>query len=658
MTNTLAKGLLLSALAINLFGCIEKADEPIHAELRILSTTDLHMYLNDFDYYRDQDDPNVGLVRTTTLIHEARAEVANSILVDAGDLIQGSPMGDEAVYGQEGRNTPHAAFHAMNRLGYDAAAAGNHEFNFGLDFLQAAVQDAEFPYLSANVYWEDGDDNPANDKSLLPPYTVLKRDIQTNDGQSRTIKIGVIGLLPPQIMNWDGDKLRGKVVTRDIVESAEFYLPKMKADGADIIIAVAHSGLSSAPYKSGAEQSGSYLAALDGIDAVVTGHSHNVFPGPSYVNFPNADLSQGTIHGKPVVMAGYFGSHLGVIDLNLTFADGGWSVTGGAGKVRAIKTEMEEGTEPIHIHSDETMEELVEPYHHRTRAYMAQPVGETAVPLHTYAAHLEDEAALDLIAQAQRDYVITSLQGTEYEDLPVLSAVAPFKAGGRPGPDFYTDIEAGPLTLRHVADLYVYPNVISAVVITGADVREWLEMSVRIFNRIDPDVRGPQPLVNGFIPSYNFDVLDGVTFEIDLSQPSRYGRRGQVQSKNAHRIVNLRFKGQPIDENQRFVVATNNYRANGGGSFPGLDGSTVVLNSADTVQDILSSYIRKKGVINPVSNHSWSFVPLQGTAQVTYQVGPKGEARIAAFPSARKLDQDENGFTTFILDLNALAELH
>lgn len=638
-------------LPLFLFGC--DASSGNDAQLRILATTDLHMYLNDFDYYRDMDDPNVGLVRTATLIKEARGEVTNSILVDAGDLIQGSPMGDEAVYGGE-RNLPHAAFNAMNSLGYDAAAAGNHEFNFGLEFFTNAIEDAKFPYLSANVYWDDGDEDDSNDKTLLQPYAILDRTLKTQNGESHDIKIGIIGLLPPQIMNWDGDKLRGRVKTRDIRQSAEKYIPEMEAQGADIIIAVAHTGLSGARYRRGAEQSGVYLAELPGIDAVVTGHSHALFPSSDYNRLPNTDIAKGTIHGKPVVMAGYFGSHLGLIDLKLSYADGTWQVLDGQSSLRAISEKT--GEQVTHVHADEGLETLVAPYHERTRNYMAQPVGETTERLSTYVAHLRDEPALDLIAEAQRAYVKNALKETEFKDLPILSAVAPFKAGGRPGPDFYTDIPAGPLTLRHVADLYVYPNVITAVQMSGRDVQEWLEMSTRIFNTIDPKVRAPQPLVNDFIPSYNFDVLDGLTFRIDLSQPPRYGRGGQWEHPETRRIIDLRFNGELVTDQDEFIVATNNYRANGGGSFPGLDGSNVVLTSTDTVQQALSNYLRSAGKVSPKSNNSWSFAPLEGAPQVIYKVGPKGEDQVAALKGARKLEEDEDGFSTFILDFNALAK--
>ncbi|MGD8326407.1 MAG: bifunctional 2',3'-cyclic-nucleotide 2'-phosphodiesterase/3'-nucleotidase [Sphingomonadales bacterium] len=642
---------IVSLFPLILFGC--DAPEQDEAQLRILATTDLHMYLNDFDYYRDIDDPNVGLVRTTTLIKKARSEVTNSILVDAGDLIQGSPMGDEAVYGGE-RNLPHAAFNAMNSLGYDAAAAGNHEFNFGLEFFTNAIKDANFPYLSANVYWDDGDDDDSNDKTLLQPYAILDRTLKTKNGQSHDIKIGIIGLLPPQIMNWDGDKLRGRVKTRDIRQSAEKYIPELEAQGADIIIALAHTGLSGAPYRSGAEQSGVYLAQLPDIDAVVTGHSHALFPSPNYARLPNTDIKKGTIYGKPVVMAGYFGSHLGLIDLKLGYEGGAWKVLDGQSSLRAITEKT--GNQVSHIHADADMEALIDPYHHRTRSYMAQPVGETTERLSTYVAHLRDEPALDLIAEAQRAYVKNALKETEFKGLPILSAVAPFKAGGRPGPDYYTDIPAGPLTLRHVADLYVYPNVITAVHMNGNEVREWLEMSTRIFNTIDPKVRAPQPLVNDFIPSYNFDVLDGLTFRIDLSQPPRYGRDGEWEHPEARRIIDLRFNGKLVSNQDEFIVATNNYRANGGGSFPGLDGSNVVLTSTDTVQQALSNYLRNAGTITPKSNNSWSFAPLEGAPQVIYKVGPKGEEQVAALEGARKLEEDEDGFSTFILDFNALAQ--
>lgn len=634
------------ALALILAAC-GGGEDAARLDVRILATTDLHMYLADYDYYQDRVDPGVGLVRTASLIREARAERPNTLLVDAGDLIQGSPMGDEVV--ARGRGQAHPAFVVMNALGYDAAAAGNHEFNYGLEFLAEATAGAAFPYLSANVYIDDGDDDPSNDETLFAPYAMLERGFVARDGTSHRLKIAVIGFLPPQIMNWDGDKLRGRVKTRDIIESAERWLPEIEARQPDLIIAVAHSGLSPARHVRGAEQAGASLAAMDGIDAVVTGHSHNVFPGPDYAGFPGADIGQGTINGKPVVMAGNFGSHLGVIDLELAHDGSAWRVAAARAEARPIAREGRAAP------PDGEIAALIAPYHERTRAFMAEPVGETKVPLDTYAAFLRDEAALDLIAAAQRAYVAKALAGTDYEGLPILSAVAPFKAGGRPGPDYYTVIPAGPLSLRHVADLYVYPNTVAAVVMTGAQVREWLEMSTRVFNRIDSETASTQPLVDRRVPSYVFDILDGLSYAIDLSQPQRYGRDGEVAQPGVHRIVEMTYDGAPVTAEQRFIVATNNYRAHGGGGFPGLDGTNVVLKGTETVRQVLADYIRGQGTVAPMGNRTWRFKPLPGNPRVAYEASPQAVAALSRLPGVRHTGLDAAGFATFDIDFNALA---
>lgn len=161
------------------------------------------------------------------------------------------------------------------------------------------------------------------------------------------------------------------------------------------------------------------------------------------------------------------------------------------------------------------------------------------------------------------DYVKGKIKGTQYENLPVLSAGAPFKAGTRSDPDYYTYIPKGELAIKNVADLYLYDNTVAMLKLTGADVKEWLEMSAGQFHQIDVNKAGEQQLINTDFRSYNYDVIDGVTYEIDVTQPAKYDTSGNVVNEEASRIVNLQYNGKPIDLKQEFVVATNNYRASG-----------------------------------------------------------------------------------------------
>src|SRR5690606_32517800 len=291
-----------------------------------------------------------------------------------------------------------------------------------------------------------------------------------------------------------------------------------------------------------------------------------------------------------------------------------------------ISERVDGKTEPL-VESVAAVEDAVRADHEATLAYVRAPVGKTDAHLHSYFALVADDPSVQIVSQAQVWYITDMLKDTEYAELPVLSAAAPFKAGGRGGPDYYTDVPPGDVAIRNVADLYLYPNTVQAVVITGAQVKEWLEMSAGIFNQIEPG-GADQPLINPDFPSYNFDVIDGVTYRIDLSQPAKYTSKGELQNAGASRIVDLQFEGAPIDPAARFVVASNNYRAGGGGSFPEIGPDKVVFEAPDTNRDVIVRYIVEQGTINPKADANWNFVPLEGTT-VVFETGPRAEAFMA-----------------------------
>ncbi|ENG7994708.1 metallophosphoesterase, partial [Vibrio vulnificus] len=245
-------------------------------KLRIIETTDIHTNVMDYDYYKDKPSHQIGLTRAATLVKQARGEVVNSVLVDNGDLIQGSPMGDYMAAKGIKAGEVHPVYKAMNQLSYDVGNIGNHEFNYGLEFLAETINDADFPYVSANVF------DKKTGKHYFKPYIIKDHTFKDVNGEEHTIKVGYIGFVPPQIMVWDKKNLEGKVFAKDIKETAEELVPQMKKEGADVIVAIPHSGVSSDPYKIGAENSVYYLSEVDGIDAIAFGHSHAVFPGKGF----------------------------------------------------------------------------------------------------------------------------------------------------------------------------------------------------------------------------------------------------------------------------------------------------------------------------------------------------------------------------------------
>jgi len=620
-------------------------------KLRIMETTDLHMHAMNYDYYRDSEVSDFGLARTATLIRDARSEARNSLLFDNGDLIQGNPMGDYMArsrglsYGEV-----HPMYKAMNLLRYDAANIGNHEFNYGLEFMLKSLSGANFPYVLSNVYSVDGDDDSTNDKHYIQPYIILDRQVMDEDQQWHDLKVGVIGFTPPQIMKWDKGHLEGRVTVRGIVETAEALIPELRDAGADIVVAIPHSGIAESHPDGLKENATAELAKVPGIDAILFGHAHTVFPSEAYEGFPGADLEKGTLHGVPSVMPGFWGGHLGIIDLTLSQEGDNWVVTDSAVENRSIF--RREGRESIAIvGSQQDIVDAVSAEHKGTIAWVGQPVGTIASPINSFFALVQDDPSIQIVNNAQAWYGKKVIEGTEYEGLPVLSAGAPFKAGGRGGPEYFTDLAAGEIAIRNVADLYIYPNTARLVKLSGAQVKEWLERSAAQFNTIDATSTDVQELVSETHPSYNFDVIDGVNYEIDVTQPSRYADEGDLIDQTANRIVNLTFNGEPIDPEQDFVVVTNHYRAGGGGAFPALDGSTIIVEAPQTNRQVLVDYILESGELDPQADANWRFASINEDVHVVFDTAP-----VATDASNGEkfefMEQLDSGFARFRIPMN------
>jgi 2',3'-cyclic-nucleotide 2'-phosphodiesterase/3'-nucleotidase len=275
-------------------------------------------------------------------------------------------------------------------------------------------------------------------------------------------------------------------------------------------------------------------------------------------------------------------------------------------------------------------------------------VARTAVPIQSFFAQVADDPSVQVVSNAQLAYARKALAGTPNASLPLLSAAAPFKTGGRGGANNYTDIPAGPIAVRNVADLYVYPNTVKAVKLRGAQVREWLEFAAGAFNTIDPKGAPEQNLVNPAFPSYNFDTLDGVSYRIDVTQPPRYDRNGRIVAAASQRITDLRYQGQPIDEAAEFIVVTNNYRASGGGNFPTLDGSQIVLDAPDENREALLQYLQAAKTINPSADDNWRVQPVPGV-KLRFVSGSGGMAHLARYPRIALVKDNGDGSALYEL---------
>ncbi|MCL1163810.1 bifunctional 2',3'-cyclic-nucleotide 2'-phosphodiesterase/3'-nucleotidase [Shewanella chilikensis] len=677
-TKTLITLAIAAALGLSACNSDDNDESTVSVDLRVLETTDLHTNIMDYNYYSGKEDPTIGLARTASLIHAARKEVTNTVLVDNGDLLQGSPMGDYMAKVGIADGEVHPAYKAMNLLDYAVGNIGNHEFNYGLDFLEKSLAGAQFPYVNANVYC-DADDcwkGLKKGDNLFTPYLIKETEVKDTDGNSHKLKIGYIGFVPPQIMLWDKQNLTGKVRAESIVESAKKFVPQMKAEGADIIIAIPHSGIGSTenPGDPAAENATYALTYVDGIDAIMFGHSHSIFPDARYADLPNTDVEKGLLNGVPAVMPGRWGDNMGLVDFKLQRKDGKWTVLSARTEARPIydganKTPLVEADKDIH--------DAVELEHQGTIAFVEQPIGVAAADMFSFLTLVQDDPTVQIVSDAQIANVKAKLPEA-LKSLPVLSAAAPFKAGGRHSTtsdaDQYVMVDKGPLTFKNAADLYLYPNTMVAVKVNGAELKDWLECSANQFNQIDPASTEPQELVNYNHPTYNFDVIDGVSYKIDVTQPSKYDRDCALVNADASRIVDLAFTDSEgtvyTGENlaaKEFIVASNNYRAFGG-KFAGTGSEHVVLELPDTNREALAAYITEQSkynpetdkydaMVNPTADYNWDFKSIDTAVALDIRFATQDSDKAANFIQANqqrtmtKLSTDELGFAVYRIDL-------
>ncbi|MFG2261564.1 bifunctional metallophosphatase/5'-nucleotidase [Streptomyces sp. NPDC048720] len=542
---------------------------PKRYSLTVMGTTDLHGHVFNWDYFKDAEYSDKagnaqGLARVSTLVESIREEKGrcNTLLLDAGDTIQGTPL--TYYYAKVDPITAkggpvHPMAQAMNAIGYDAAALGNHEFNYGIETLRKFEDQLDFPLLGANAV------DAKTLKPAFPPYFMKKFHVPG----APPVKVAVLGLTNPGIAIWDKAYVQGKLAFPGLEEQAAKWVPKLRAMGADVVVVSAHSGTSGnssygdqLPYVEDA--AANVARQVPGIDAILVGHAHLEIPELKVVNEKS---------GRTVVLSEplCFAERLSVFDIELVFDKGRWEVESVSASLRDSKT----------VADDPRITKLLKDEHDKVVAYVNQVVGRATETLTTVEARYKDAPIIDLITKVQEDVVKAALAGTEYASLPVIAQASPFSRTSQ--------IPAGDVTIRDLSGLYVYDNTLVAKLMTGAQVRAYLEYSAAYYVQTAAGAAvDVEKLTNaGGRPDYNYDYVSGLSYDIDVAQPA------------GSRIRNLTFGGAALDDAQQFVLAVNNYRANGGGAFPHVASAKELWSESTEIRTRIAEWVTAKGVLDP-----------------------------------------------------------
>lgn len=521
------------------------------ARLTVLATTDLHGHVRDHDYgtdrpYEDDYGNRIGLARVATVVRRVRESAPHALLVDAGDVLEGSPLSHhfarQLAESDDGAVPSHPMAAVMNHLGYDAVALGNHELDYGLRALERFRSQLDAPLLAGNV--DDAVTGaPALEASVL-------RDVVVEDG-APPLRVGIIGLTTPKVTSWNRD-VREHLRFTDLVAAAPPLVAQVRAAGADVVVAVVHSGA--------VDPATPENAALDlarevaGLDVVVAGHAH-VELAERHVTGPD---------GRRVLLTEplCWGMRVAVVDVDLVRGEGGWTVS-------ATRSRLVDTADAV---EDPAIVALVAPAHDEVRALGERVVGHVAAPIETEPARYRPTSALALVAAAQAAGLRNLLPG----GLPLLSIVCPTSR--------YAAIPAGPVRQRQVAAMCPFDSGLVVVEMTGSQVREHLEHAAAFFFGTDgpgphhPDVltNAPTPRTPHGTPDFDYDVVYGVdaplAYDLDLSRPV------------GSRICGLAYDGQPLVDAQRFHVVVSRYRASGAAAYPHVGAATVVHEVAEPLR--------------------------------------------------------------------------
>jgi len=525
---------------------------PKRAHVVILSTTDMHGRVFPIDYYTNKYD-NVGIAKVATLVKEARKNDPDLLLVDSGDTIQGTPL--EYFHNKRNNTPPDPMMLAMSALHYDSMTVGNHEYNFGLKVLEKARSEAKFPWLSANTYETQVKGNPA---THYTPYII--KDVQG-------VRVGVLGLTTPGIPNWENVPNYDGLEFHETVSEAKKWVPILRdKEKADVVVIAMHMGIeedlrTGIPSPSQVPNENAAIAIarqVPGVDVILMGHTHR----------PINDVM---VNGVLLTQANRWASHVARVDLYLERSSAErWNLIGKSSAIIPV-------TEKTEI--DPEIAKLGEPYDKETQAWLGRAIGESAEELTSQGCRFHDTAIIDLIQRVQ-------LEAGKAD----VSMAACFNDRAR--------IPKGSVTVRDIAGLYEYENTLVTLELTGQQLKDALEHSARYFKEYQTG-KSLNDLVDTRIPGYNFDVAQGVTYNLDVTKP--FGQR----------IVNLKFKGQSLSPTQKLRVVTNNYRVNGGGGFTMYKDAPVVYRSSAEVRELIIDWVEKNKTVPTQTDNNWKIVGAQ-----------------------------------------------
>ncbi|HEY9370716.1 bifunctional metallophosphatase/5'-nucleotidase [Streptomyces sp.] len=542
---------------------------PKRYSFTVMGTTDLHGNVFNWDYFTDKefDDKahnDVGLAKISTLVTQVREAKGrcNTLLIDAGDTIQGTQL--SYYYAKvdpitQAGGPVHPMAQAMNAIGYDAAALGNHEFNYGIPVLRKFEEQCDFPLLGANAL------DATTLRPAFAPYSIHR--LRTPHG--RDVKVAILGLTNPGIAIWDKANVNGKMVFPGLEEQAAKWVPKLRSMGADVVVVSAHSGSSGTssygdqlPYIENA--AGLVAEQVPGIDAILVGHAHTEIPE---YRVKNKETGKDVVLSEPLK----WGQRLTLFDFDLVWSKGRWTVEKVAAQVLNSNAVAE----------DPAITKLLGDEHTEVVAYVNQVIGSSTAAMATADAPWKDEPIIDLINHVQAETVKAALAGGAYAGLPVLSQASCFSRTAR--------IPAGEVTIKDAAGLYPFENTLEARLMTGAQLREYLEYSARYYVQTPAGAPvDPAKLTNAAgTPDYNYDAVSGLSYEIDIAKAA------------GSRIVNLSFQGKPLDPAAKFVLAVNNYRASGGGAFPHVANAQQLWANSDEIRNTIIQWVKAKGTVDP-----------------------------------------------------------